>query len=139
MPHRWEYVHDQVGYNYRMPNLNAAFGCAQLNRLPEFLESKRKLFEVYEENLSGISGIRLLQAPPPCTSNYWLQTILLEGTEQRDDVLAALNEAGYMSRPVWSGLHKLKPFEKCPRMEMKVTDMLEKRIINLPSSAFLCD
>ena len=139
VPHRWEYVHDQVGYNYRMPNLNAAFGCAQFKRLPEFLESKRKLFEVYEENLSGINGIRLLQAPPQCTSNYWLQTILLEGTEQRDDVLAAFNEAGYMSRPVWTGLHKLKPFETCPRMEMKVTDMLEKRIINLPSSAFLCD
>jgi len=139
VPHRWEYVHDQVGYNYRMPNLNAAFGCAQLKKLPEFLESKKKLFEVYQENFSGISAVRLLQAPPQCTSNYWLQTILLEGTEQRDDVLAALNEAGYMSRPVWTGLHKLKPFEKCPRMEMKVTDMLEKRIINLPSSAFLCD
>lgn len=139
VPHKWEYVHNQVGYNYRMPNLNAAFGCAQLNRLPAFLDSKRKLFHTYHDNLSQIDGISLVQEPSNCSSNYWLQTILLNvaNLELRNEILTALNAAGLMSRPAWVGLHKLKHFKECPQMDMTVENSLEKRIINIPSSSFL--
>jgi perosamine synthetase len=139
VPHKWEYVHDQVGYNYRMPNLNAAFGCAQLKQLPEFLQSKRDLFEKYCEQLSGLDGIRLFQEPSDCSSNYWLQTITLDEPNQvlRNDILSALNEAGLMSRPTWTGLHRLEHFKDCPNMDMSVVNSLEKRIINIPSSSFL--
>jgi perosamine synthetase len=139
--HKWEYVHDKVGYNYRMPNLNAALGCAQLNRLSEFLQSKRDLFEKYLEKISPIDGIRLLSEPPKCSSNYWLQTIILDESNiaLRDEILAVLNDAGLMSRPAWKAMHKLIPFKDCPRMDMHTTDCLEKRIINLPSSSFLND
>ena len=139
VPHKWKYVHDQVAFNYRMPNLNAALGCAQLKRLPDFLQSKLNLFKRYSECLSGLDGISLLKEPSNCRSNYWLQTIILDESneEQRNDILAALNDAGLMSRPAWTGLHKLKHFKDCPRMNMSITDALEKRIINIPSSSFL--
>jgi perosamine synthetase len=140
VPHKWEYVHDQLGFNYRMPNLNAAFGCAQLQRLPAFLQSKRDLFERYCEQLSFLNGIRLLNEPTECSSNFWLQTIVLDdpNEELRNIILTALNEAGLMSRPAWKGLHKLEHFKDCPNMDMSVVNSLEKRIINIPSSSFLC-
>ena len=134
--HRWNYVHDQIGYNYRMPNLNAALGCAQLQRLPDFLASKRKLFKIYHENLSAIDGIHLFQEPTYCSSNYWLQTVILEESDLalRDELLVALNNAGLMCRPAWTCLHKLKPFESCPRMGMETAEVIERKILNLPSS-----
>jgi perosamine synthetase len=136
--HKWEYVHDRVGYNYRMPNLNAALGCAQLSRLQDFLNFKRKLYESYRKQFTALGGIRLVSEPSDCSSNYWLQTILLDNTniDLRDSVLACLNDMGLMSRPAWVGLHKLKPFQDCPRMDMSTTDCLEKRIINIPSSLY---
>ena len=139
--HKWEYVHDRVGYNYRMPNLNAALGCAQLYRFPELLQSKSDLFGKYQEQISPINGIRLLSEPPNCSSNYWLQTIILDvaNLALRDEILAILNDAGLMSRPAWKGIHKLSPFQDCPRMDMSEADCIEKRIINLPSSSFLYD
>jgi perosamine synthetase len=137
--HKWEYVHDRVGYNYRMPNLNAALGCAQLNRLPELLQSKKDLFGKYREHISRIDDIRLFEEPSYCSSNYWLQTTILDEANLalRDEILAILNDAGLMSRPAWTGIHKLNPFQDCPQMDMSTTDCLEKRIINLPSSSFL--
>lgn len=139
VPHKWEFFHDQVGFNYRMPNLNAALGCAQLERLPELLDLKRKLFHTYYENLSQINGIGLVQEPPNCSSNYWLQTIILNkpNLDLRNEILSVLNEAGFMSRPAWKGLHKLDHFKDNPRMDMEITESLEKRIINIPSSSFL--
>ena len=139
--HKWDYDHDQVGYNYRMPNLNASLGCAQLNRLPEFLQSNRDLFEKYLEQICSIDGINLLSEPNNCSSNYWLQTIILDeaNLSLRDEILAILNDAGLMSRPAWKAIHKLQPFEDCPRMDMEITESLEKRIINLPSSSFLSE
>jgi perosamine synthetase len=137
--HKWEYVHDRVGYNYRMPNLNAALGCAQLSQLSRFLQCKRSLFEKYLEKISPIDHIRLLTEPPNCSSNYWLQTIILNQANLalRDEILAILNDAGLMSRPAWTSLHKLEHFKECPKMDMSITDSLERRIINLPSSSFL--
>jgi perosamine synthetase len=139
IPHMWEYVHDQVGFNYRMPNLNAALGCAQLERLTEFLDLKRKLYYSYSKYISQIDGISLVQEPPNCSSNYWLQTILLNkpNLDLRNEILSVLNEAGFMSRPAWTGLHKLAHFKDNPKMDMEITDSLEKRIINIPSSSFL--
>ena len=99
------------------------------------------MFEKYLEKISPIDGIRLLSEPQNCSSNYWLQTIILDEANLavRNEILAILNDAGLMSRPVWTGIHKMNPFQDCPRMDMNTTDCLEKRIINLPSSSFLND
>lgn len=138
-PHRWDYVHDEVGYNFRMPNLNAAIGCAQLEQLPEFLASKRRLFERYQSALGDIDGIRLMQEPSDCESNYWLQTLVLSDAlaDQRDAVLQVTNDAGLMTRPAWQLMHLLLPYQKCPRAPLPVAESLERRIVNLPSSAGL--
>ena len=137
--HKWEYVHDQLGFNYRMPNLNAALGCAQLERLPELLGFKRKLYQSYNENLSQIGGVSLMQEPQNCSSNYWLQTITLDNPhlDLRNEILTVLNEVGLMSRPTWTGLHKLDHYKDNPRMDMEIIESLEKRIINIPSSSFI--
>ena len=139
VPHKWEYVHDKLGYNYRMPNLNASLGCAQLKRLEEFLIMKRELYESYRKQFFGLDGFLLFEEPSECSSNYWLQTIVLDEPDQefRNIILTALNEAGLMSRPAWTGLHKLEYFKESPKMDMKVVNSLEKRIINIPSSSFL--
>lgn len=138
-PHRWEYVHDEVGYNFRMPNLNAALGCAQLEQLPEFLASKRRLYSRYCEAFSTIDNLRVMSEPSYCESNYWLQALILddEVAEQRDVILAATNESGMMTRPVWGLLNKLKPYRECPRAPLPVATSLERRIINVPSGAGL--
>lgn len=139
MPHRWDYIHDEVGYNYRMPNLNAALGCAQLEQLPGFLASKRRLFESYKKVLSDIPGIRLFAEPKDSHSNYWLQALLLDDSvsNQRDSILDVTNSAGLMTRPAWMLLHKLTPFQKCEHAPLPVAESLEQTIINLPSSAGL--
>jgi perosamine synthetase len=139
MPHRWDYIHDEVGYNYRMPNLNAALGCAQLEQLPGFLASKRRLFESYKKVLSDIPGIRLFAEPKDSHSNYWLQALLLDDSvsNQRDSILDVTNSAGLMTRPAWMLLHKLTPFQKYEHAPLPVAESLEQTIINLPSSAGL--
>jgi len=139
LPHRWNYVHDEIGYNYRMPNLNAALGCAQLRQLPGFIDAKRCLFERYRKALTGIAGAHLFEEPAGCRSNYWLQTLLLDASaaEIRDAILAATNDAGLMTRPTWSLIHELAPYRNCPRMNLPVAESLEQRLINLPSSSQL--
>jgi len=139
MPHRWEYRHDEIGYNYRLPNINAALGCAQLEQLPEFLKAKRCLFERYRTAFGEMSHMRIISEPEGCRSNYWLQTLLLDESvcAERDSVLAAANDAGLMTRPAWSLLHRLAPYIACPKMELPVAESLDRRIINLPSSASL--
>ena len=138
-PHRWAYEHDQIGYNYRMPNLNAALGCAQLEQLPIFLASKRRLFERYRSAFSGIDHLRLLAEPTGCASNYWLQTLILDESvaDQRDAILAATNDAGLMTRPAWTPLHELAPYRDCPRAPLPVAESLARRVMNVPSSAGL--
>jgi len=139
LPHRWEYTHDEVGYNYRMPNINAALGCAQLEQLPDFIDAKRHLFVKYQSAFADLPYVRLVSEPVDCHSNYWLQTLILDETiaEERNDILAATNEAGLMTRPIWNLLHNLKPFKGCPRMDLSVAISLEKRLLNLPSSVHL--
>ena len=137
--HPWEYIHDETGYNFRMPNLNAALGCAQLEQLPAFLSANRNLYERYKNVLAGIEGIAVFTEPPGSSSNYWLQTLILEekNSNLRDKILEATNNAGLMTRPAWRLLHKLPMYRNCPRSELSVAESLERRIINLPSSARL--
>jgi len=139
VPHRWDYIHDEVGYNYRLPNVNAALGCAQLEQLPGFLVSKRRIYQRYQQAFVAIPEVRLVAEPPGCTSNYWLQTLLLDETiaQHRDAVLAATNDAGLMTRPTWRLMHRLDPYRDCPRMDLPVAESLERRVINLPSSSQL--
>ncbi|MBW1740306.1 MAG: LegC family aminotransferase [Deltaproteobacteria bacterium] len=137
--HKWEYFHDHVGYNYRLPNINAALGCAQLEQLPEFLRKKRALAEKYVRAFEDVKGVRLFIEPDSCTSNYWLNALLLdtEDLTLRDEVLEKTNEAGFMTRPAWTLMHRLPMFEHCPRMDLSVAESLEKRLINIPSGAGL--
>lgn len=139
VPHRWAFEHDEVGYNYRLPNLNAALGCAQLEQLPDFLAAKRRLHARYRDAFADIPNMQLMAEPEGCRSNYWLQTLLLDESiaDQRDELLQATNDAGLMTRPVWNLMHRLRPFQDCPHAPLPVAESLEGRVINLPSSAFL--
>ena len=132
-------MHDEVGFNYRLPNLNAALGCAQLEQLPGFLESKRRLFERYDAAFRDLPSVRLMREPAGCVSNYWLQTLVLGDAVagERDSVLAATNAAGLMTRPAWGLMHRLAPYADCPRAPTPVAESLERRIVNIPSSAGL--
>jgi len=138
-PHKWEYVHDEVGFNYRMPNLNAALGCAQLEQLPGFLHSKRVLHEKYVAAFAGLGAVRLVTEPAGSSSNYWLQALKLQSIDMqlRDSILEQTNAAGYMTRPVWKLMHGLRQFEACPRAPLDVAERLEKTLINIPSGAGL--
>jgi perosamine synthetase len=139
VPHRWGFLHDEIGYNYRLPNLNAALGCAQLERLPEFVASKRRLAQEYELAFANIDGMQVLMEPEFGESNYWLVTLMLseERAGLRDELLKVFNDEGYMSRPVWTLMHKLPMYSDCPRMPLPVAESLEARIVNVPSSPHL--
>ena len=136
LPHAWEYRHDEIGYNYRLPNINAALGCAQLEQLPGFIEAKRELFRRYRDAFAGMNGVTLMAEPDQCRSNYWLQALVLnEGREaERDAILAATNAAGCMTRPVWVLMHEMPQFADCPRMDLATATSLAHRLINIPSS-----
>jgi len=139
IPHRWEYRHDYVGYNYRLPNINAALGCAQMEQLPGFLTRKRDLAEKYKKALEGIDGIRFFSEPDFAKSNYWLNVLLLTErfSHHRDDLLKETNNLGIMTRPAWTPMHKLEMFKDSPKMDLSVAESLEQRLINIPSSATL--
>lgn len=141
LPHRWAYEHDEIGYNYRLPNLNAALGCAQLEQLPIFLTAKRRLYSAYQAAFAAIDGVRLVGEPPECRSNFWLQTLLLNNSDVhlRDELLTAANDAGYISRPVWLPMHRLRHFQNCPAAPLPIVEMLEQRLINIPSSVGLVE
>lgn len=137
--HPWEYNHDTVGYNYRLPNINAALGCAQLEQLPSYLENKRRLAERYGEEMERIDGVTFVDEPAFGRSNYWLNAIMLseEKARHRDDVLAQLNDHDLMSRPAWKPMHWLPMYEDCPRMDVSVAEDVYNRLLNIPSSVFL--
>ena len=135
LPHRWSFDHDMVGYNYRMPNINAALGCAQLEQLPGFLAAKRALASRYVESFREVPGVRVFTEPPECRSNYWLNVLLLDkGNEAaRDGLLEATNSAGITTRPAWTLMHRLPMFAAAPRMDLATAESLERRLLNLPS------
>jgi aminotransferase in exopolysaccharide biosynthesis len=137
--HEWEYHHDIIGYNYRMPNLNASLGCAQIEQLPNFLNSKRELFNLYLDKFKEIRGVSLFKEPKKTKSNYWLQTLVLDknSPDQLEDILRVTNHAGFQTRPAWNLLNYMKPFSKNPSMDLTNSISLRNRVINIPSSAFL--
>ena len=139
VPNRWEYIHDEIGYNYRLPNINAALGCAQLEQLDGFIADKRRLADRYATAFADVPGVRPFHEPSFATSNYWLNVLLLDEPDMalRDEVLAATNDAGLMTRPVWRLMHRLPMYADNPRMPLPVAEALEARIVNIPSSARL--
>lgn len=136
VPHRWAYTHDEIAFNYRMPNLNAALGCAQLAQLPTFIAQQREIAKRYAKSFSQTPAFNTFAEPPNTQSNYWLNAIMLsEDTEgARDTLLNASNDVGLHCRPVWTTLHRLPIYSSCPRMDLPVAEALERRLINLPSS-----
>jgi perosamine synthetase len=134
--HSWEYRHDEIGFNYRMPNINAALGCAQLEQLPNIIERKRKLYKKYKDAFSDLEGVKLIKEPKRCRSNYWLQTLILDKSlfQERDLILKAANDNGIMTRPAWHLLHELAPFENNPRMDLSFAISISNRLINIPSN-----
>ena len=139
IPHRWAFNHDMVGYNYRLPNINSALGCAQLEQLPSFLKKKRALYERYQKAFTETKGVTLFCEPSFARSNYWLNVLLLDEqfADERDLLLTAANDRGIMTRPAWTLMHRLPMFKRCPRMDLTVAESLERRLINIPSSASL--
>jgi perosamine synthetase len=141
IPHRWEFEHDEIGYNYRLPNLNAALGWAQLQHLEETIGRKRNLSSRYQEAFQDLPGVAIVSERPGVRSNYWLNTLLLSGhnSKFRNELLDFANDQGLGVRPAWKLLSALRPYAKSPRSSLAVSETLQPRIINLPSSAFLAD
>lgn len=133
VPHQWGYCHDTVGYNYRMPNLNAALLVAQLEQLGKFLESKRELASIYEEFFKK-QKIKFIKEPVNSKSNYWLQTFRFESKKQRDEFLELSNKNGVMTRPAWKLMNELEMFKDCQKDDLVNAKHLEQRIVNIPSS-----
>ncbi|MBI4931336.1 MAG: LegC family aminotransferase [Bacteroidetes bacterium] len=135
-PHAWEYIHDMIGYNYRMPNINAALACAQLEQLNFFIEKKRELAKKYKLFFEK-TNIKFITEPENCKANYWLNCICLESRKERDDFLKYSNENGVMTRPVWKLTNKLTMYQSCQTDSLENSQWIEDRIVNLPSSMIL--
>ncbi|MGO4919935.1 LegC family aminotransferase [Maribacter spongiicola] len=133
IPHRWDFNHDQVGYNYRMPNINAALGCAQLENLPEILKNKRNLALKYNDFFND-KPARFVTEPENTTANYWLNAIVLDNASERDEFLTVTNNAGVMTRPIWKLMSGLPMFQKAQKGNLENSIWLEERVINIPSS-----
>jgi perosamine synthetase len=135
-PHPWAFDHSEVAYNYRLPNLNAALGCAQLEQLEKFIDAKRLLAQKYQTIFEEIKEIRVIKEPSHSKSNYWLNAFLLDNAiaEHRDKILELLIKNGVMVRPLWNLQHTLPMFQGCPRMPLPVAENLIKRLIKIPSS-----
>ena len=135
--HPWEYIHDELGYNYRMPNLNAALACAQLEQLDDILADKRELANAYDTFFSNVEWCDFLKEPDGCTSNYWLNAVITHDKKQRDDFLKITNDSGVMTRPLWQLMSNLEMYKHCQKGDLKNAQWLQDRIVNLPSSVRL--
>ena len=135
-PHKWDYYHDEIAYNYRLPNINAALGVAQLKSLDAKVREKRKLAKAYQNSFCDLDGVEFFTEPVWATSNYWLNAIKLStpNLELRNDILEVLNSAGLQSRPIWTPLHLLPMFKNMPRSKMDATEALAHSVVNIPSS-----
>ena len=136
VPHKWEYAHDMVGYNYRMPNLNAALLVAQLENLDNFIDKKRKLADMYGEFFKGID-CRFVKEPAESSSNYWLNAIIFNNKRQRDIFLNESNTQGVMTRPIWTLMNELPMFKDAQCGDLTNSEWLEDRVVNIPSSVIL--
>ena len=133
-PHPYEFIHDEIGYNYRLPNINAALGCAQMESLPHLLKSKRSIASAYAEFFSA-SNIEFIKEPAQANSNYWLNALILEDKQAREVFLKELNDAGVMTRPIWRLMSELTMFHDCQSSDLSNAKWLEERVVNIPSSA----
>ena len=136
VPHPYEYIHDEIGYNYRLPNLNAALACAQLEQLDYFIGKKRKLAKQYKDFFESLS-IPFIHEPENARSNYWLNAIILPDCKTRDEFLKATNEAKVMTRPIWRLLNKLDMYKTCQTDALTNAQWLEERVVNIPSSTLI--
>lgn len=132
-PHPFEYIHDELGYNYRLPNLNAALGCAQLEQLETFIEAKRALAAAYERFFSD-TDLEFVKEPADCRSNYWLNAVICEDKAHRNELLETTNQQGVMTRPIWALMNHLAMYQSCRRGDLSNSEWLEARVVNLPSS-----
>ncbi len=136
VPHPYEYYHDEIGYNFRMPNINAALLVAQMENLDKFLENKRNLAKKYEEFFKSI-GVEFIKEPKNAKSNYWLNAIKLENKTQRDEFLECSNKNKVMTRPIWTLMNKLPMYKTCQTDSLENAEYLEERIVNIPSGVVL--
>jgi len=136
IPHQWEYTHDQVGYNFRMPNLNAALACAQLEQIEIMKKSKNNIYNQYKSFLKN-KGLKLVDIPKNTDWNYWLMSILLDNKKDRDIFLEETNNKGINTRPIWTLMYHLPMYQNSQRDSQENAEYLEQRIVNLPSSAIL--
>ncbi len=134
IPHRWEFKHDHIGYNYRMPNINAALGCAQLEHLDEFIANKRETAQTYADYFKDKEGIQFFTEPENCFSNYWLNVVILPDSDAQLRFLQETNDNGVMIRPIWELMNRLPMFEKCQHDHLENTIWFADRVVNIPSS-----
>lgn len=134
VPHRWEFVHDHIGYNYRMPNINAALGCAQMENLDHILANKRDTTQKYIEFFKNNSEITFFEEPQDSNSNYWLNAVILKDKQARNEFLQYTNDNNVMTRPIWALMNKLDMFKHCQTDELANTLWFEERVVNIPSS-----
>lgn len=135
VPHRWEFRHDHIGYNYRMPNINAALGCAQLENIDKLIASKREVAAAYAEFFKNVDGIEFFVEPENCFSNYWLNAVITESKEKQLEFLQYTNDNGVMTRPIWELMNRLPMFENCEHDSLANTIWFADRVVNIPSSA----
>jgi perosamine synthetase len=132
--HKWEFIHDAIGYNYRMPNVNAAIGCAQIEKIEHILSNKRETSTSYLNFFEGQEDIEFFKEPKDCQSNYWLNVILLKDKNAQQEFLQFSNDHGVMTRPIWQLMNKLTMFSDCQTDELENTKWFEERVVNIPSS-----
>lgn len=134
VPHRWEFKHDHIGYNYRMPNINAALGCAQLEHLDEYIADKRETAREYAEYFKNVEGIEFFTEPENAFSNYWLNVVILPDQKRQLEFLQETNDNGVMTRPIWELMNRLPMFEHCQHDSLENTIWFADRVVNIPSS-----
>lgn len=134
VPHRWEFVHDHIGYNYRMPNINAAIGCAQMEHLEEFVLNKRETAAKYAEFFKDMEDVEFFTEPSDCRANYWLNAVILKNKAAQLEFLQQTNDNGVMTRPIWELMNRLPMFEHCQNDGLENTIWFADRVVNIPSS-----
>ncbi len=137
VPHRWEFRHDHIGYNYRMPNINAALGCAQLEHIEEYVADKRATAKAYADYFKNVDEIDFFEEPDNCRSNYWLNVVMLKDKDAQLRFLEETNDNGVMTRPIWELMTRLPMFENCEHDSLENTIWFADRVVNIPSSVRL--